>query len=54
MATIPMILAIIIAGLVAASKYFKVTIPTVTELVMRDPIASLLIAVVLALVARGI
>ena len=49
-----MILAIIIAGLVAAFKYFKVTIPTVTELVMRDPIASLLIAVVLALIARGV
>ena len=49
-----MILAIVIAGLVAASNYFKVTIPTVTDLVMRDPIASLLIAVVLALIARGI
>jgi len=49
-----MILAIIIAGLVAASKYFKVAIPTVTELVMRDPVASLLVAVGLALIARGI
>ena len=49
-----MILAVVIAGLVAASKYFKVTIPTVTELVMRDPIASLLVAVVFALIARGV
>jgi hypothetical protein len=51
-ANILTILAVIIAGLVAAKKYFKVTIPTVTELVMRDPIASLLVAVVLALLAR--
>ena len=48
-----MILAIVIAGLVAASKYLKVTIPAVTELDMRDPIASLLVAVVLALLGRG-
>jgi hypothetical protein len=48
------ILALVIAGLVAATQYFKVTVPVVTELVMRDPIASLLVAVVLALIARGV
>jgi hypothetical protein len=46
------ILAVVIAAIVAASKYFNVAIPSVTEWAMRDPIASLLIALVLALLAQ--
>ena len=38
------IVAIVIAALVVASKYFKITIPTVTAWTMRDSTASLLLA----------
>jgi hypothetical protein len=48
------IVAFLIAALVAAKKYFNVTIPTVTEMAMRDPIVTLLVAVVLALLARAV
>ena len=48
------IVAIVIAALVAASKYFKFTVPTVTEWVMRDSTASLLVALVLVLLAHWV
>ena len=54
MANILAILAFLSAALVVAKKYFIFTIPTVTEVVMRDPIVTLLIAVVLALLARAV
>jgi hypothetical protein len=53
-ANILAILAFLIAALVVAKKYFNVTIPTVTEMAMRDPVVTLLIAVVLALLARAV
>lgn len=46
------VIAIVITGLVVASKYFGVSIPTATALVMRDPTASLLGALALALISR--
>jgi len=46
------LLALLITAAVVASKYFGVTIPSVTEFVMRDPSQSLLIALVLALVSK--
>lgn len=48
------IVAIVIAALVVASKYFKITIPTVTAWTMRDATASLLLALALALLSRRI
>jgi hypothetical protein len=46
------LLAILITAAVVASKYFGVTVPNVTELVMRDPAQSLVIALLLALVSK--
>jgi hypothetical protein len=47
-ANILAILAFLIAALVVAKKYFNITIPTATELAVRDPVVTLLVAVVLA------
>lgn len=44
--------AIVITGLVVGAKYFGVAIPNATELVMRDPAQSLLVAIACSLVAR--
>jgi hypothetical protein len=46
------VIAIIIGAVVVAAKYFKFTIPTVTEWVMRDPVASLLIALAFAVIGH--
>jgi hypothetical protein len=53
-ANILAILAFLIAALVVAKRYFNVTIPMITEMAMRDPVVTLLIAVVLALLARAV
>lgn len=46
------IVAIVITGLVVAAKYFGIVVPNATELVMRDPAQSLLVAIAFSLVAR--
>jgi hypothetical protein len=46
------IVAIAITVLVVAAKYFGVSIPPATAWVMRDSTASLLAALVLALISR--
>ena len=48
------VIAIIITAVVVASKYFGVTVPTVTAWAMRDAAQSLLIALALAFVSRWI
>ena len=48
------VVAIIITVLVVAAKYFGVSVPTVTAWVMRDPTASLLLALALSLASRWI
>lgn len=46
------VIAIAITGLVVASKYFAFSVTTLTPLVMHDSTASLLLALVLALLSR--
>lgn len=46
--------AIAITVLVVASKYFGVQIAPVTGMLMRDPAASLLLALVLSFIAKWI
>ena len=46
------IVAVVITAVVIGAKYFGVSIPNVTELLMRDPTQSLLGALALSLVAR--
>lgn len=46
------VIAIAITGLVVAAKYFHVSIPPVTGWLMADATASLLLALVLALLSR--
>ena len=46
------VIAIVITGVVVASKYFGVTVPSVTGWAMRDPAQSLLLALAFALISR--
>ena len=46
------LLAVVITVVVIAAKYFGVSVPNVTEVVMRDPAQSLLGALLLSLVSR--
>lgn len=48
------VIAIVITGLVVAAKYFGYSIAPVTPWVMRDSTASLLLALVLALISRWV
>lgn len=48
------VIAIVITGLVVAAKYFDYSVPVVSPLVMHDAAASLLVAIVLALVSRWV
>ena len=45
-------IAIVITGLVVAAKYFNYSIAPVSPLVMHDSTASLLLALVLAILSR--
>ena len=47
-------LAIAITGLVIASKYFGVSLPPVTGMLMSDPARSLLVALLLSFIARWV
>ena len=46
------LLAVVITVVVIAAKYFGVSVPNVTAVVMRDPAQSLLGALLLSLVSR--
>ena len=48
------VLAIVITGVVVASKYFGVALPPVTAWAMRDPTQSLLLALALSLISKWI
>lgn len=48
------VLAIAIAGLVGAAKFFGVSVPVVTGVVMQDSTLSMFIALALALISKWV
>ncbi len=46
------LIAVIIAVLVGLAKYANISVPQVTDLLMRDPAQSLFVALALAVIAK--